>query len=55
MGNFHGLVKGSLGIDEFLERRTITKKNLEIATLVWSKDFEENIFWQFLYYIYLCL
>lgn len=39
MGNFPGLVKRSLGTREFLEGRTITKKDLEIAMLVCSKEF----------------
>lgn len=39
MGNFHGCVKGSLGTDEFFERRTIIKKGTEIAPLVFSKEF----------------
>lgn len=39
MGNFHGLIKGSLGTHGFLEGRTITKKDVEIATLVCSKEF----------------
>lgn len=53
MGTFHGHARGSLGTDEFLERRTITKKELGIATLVCSKEFQRNISRQFLYYIYL--
>lgn len=44
MGNFPGGVKGSLGTDEFLERRTIIKKDLEIGILVCSKELRRKYF-----------
>lgn len=39
MGIFYGFVRGFFGIDEFLERRIIIKKELGIVILVCSKEF----------------
>lgn len=49
-GKLSWLSPSTLGTDEFSERRTITKKDLEIA----GKNFRESISWQFLYYTFTC-
>lgn len=55
-GKIHALVRGSLGTDEFLEKRTITKKKIwKLLHSCAAMNLEENSSWQLLSCAYLLL